>query len=213
MIRHESKVAIEEVLRLPPRLAVNPLFSFIQSGDPGLKWPAVRCFGALVSKLADEDSESARLILRRLMWSLNDESGGIGWGSAEAMGEVLARHSALAAEYVSILLSYAREDGNYLEHEPLQRGLLWGIGRVAESHPDLVRTAVSRLMVYLGSPDAGVRGLAARLMGLLRVSEACTQLRGLAEDDFEIPVDFRHELGKRCVKELASEALENIHCP
>jgi hypothetical protein len=213
LTRYESKTAMAEVLRLPLRLTINPLFSLIQSGDPGLKWPAVRCFGSVVSNLAGEDLESARIIVRRLMWSLNDESGGIGWGSAEAMGEVLARHSALASEYVSILLSYAREDGNYLEHEPLQRGLLWGIGRVAETHPDLVRPAVPHLMVYLHSPDAGVRGLAARLMGLLRVPKACAQIRDLAEDNDELPLDFQQELRKHRVKDLASEALENVPCP
>lgn len=211
-MERETQAVIEEVLLLPPRLIVNPLFSFIQSGDPGLKWAAVRCFGALVAKLADEDSESARIIMRRLMWSLNDESGGIGWGSAEAMGEVLACHPGLAGEYVSILLSYAREDGNYLEHEPLQRGLLWAIGRVAGRHPHLVRAAVPGLTVYLSSPDAGVRGLAARLMGLLRVSEACTRLCALTEDNSEIPIDFRDELGKQYVKDLVSEALKIIPC-
>jgi len=210
--RHGSKTAIEEALTLPYRLTVSPLISFIQSGDPGLKWPAVKCFGAVVSRLADEDLESARRIVRRLMWSLNDESGGIGWGSAEAMGELLSRHPALASEYLSILLSYARADGNYLEHEPLQRGLLWGIGKVAETQPDLVRAAVPHLMVYLSSLDAGVRGLAARLMGLLRASEACATLRDLAEDGVEIPVDFRVELGRRSVKDLALEALGNIPC-
>lgn len=213
LIHQGTEAGIEAVLLLPPRHAINPLFAFIQSGDPGLKWPAVRCFGAVVSKLADEDPESARRVMRRLMWSLNDESGGIGWGSPEAMGESLARNLALAADYLSILLSYAREDGNYLEHEPLQRGLLWGIGRVAQRHPDSVRAALPHLLAYLDSPDPGVRGLAARLMGLLRVPEACTQLRGLAQDFLEMPLDFREELGKRRVKDLALEALENTPCP
>ena len=213
LLHRECEAAIREVLSLPSGLTVSPLFAFIQSGDPGLKWPAVRCFGAVAAKLADEDLESARRIVRRLMWSLNDESGGIGWGSAEAMGEALARHPALASEYVSILLSYAREDGNFLEHEPLQRGLMWGIGRVAECRPDLIRPALPGLMRYLRSPDAGVRGLAARLMGLLRVPEACAPLRELAEDRAEIPVHFRDELGKNRVKDLASEAMNFIPCP
>ena len=30
------------------------------------------------------------------MWTLNDESGGIGWGSPEVMGEILAAHKGLA---------------------------------------------------------------------------------------------------------------------
>jgi hypothetical protein len=211
--RHGSKTAIEETLTLPYRLTVSPLISFIQSGDPGLKWPAVKCFGAVVSRLADEDLESARRMVRLLMWSLNDESGGIGWGSAEAMGEILARCPVLAEEYVSILLSYARKDGNYLEHEPLQRGLLWGIARVAESQPDLIRPAALHLMAYLSSPDAGVRGLAARLMGLLRVPEARARLRDLAEDGAEIPGEFREEVGKHRVEDLASEALKSIPSP
>jgi hypothetical protein len=204
--------ALEEIVRLPPRSVINPLFSFLQSGDPRLKWPAVRCFGAVVATLADEDLESARVIMRRLMWSLNDESGGIGWGSPEAMGEVLARHPALAAEYAPILWSYAREDGNYLEHERLQGGLLWGIARALESHPDLFRDAVPHLLIYLGSPDPTVRGLAARVMGLLRVPEACSPLRELADDDSEISLDFRSQLGKHRVKDLAEEALTSIPC-
>jgi hypothetical protein len=205
--------ALEEIARLPPRSVINPLFSFLQDGDPRLKWPAVICFGEVVSMLAEEDIESARVIMRRLMWSLNDESGGIGWGAPEAMGEVLARHRTLATEYAPILLSYAREDGNYLEHERLQRGLLWGIARAVETHPDLFRDAAPQLLSYLGSSDATVRGIAGRVMGLLRAPEACSTLRGLAKDDSEISLDFRGQLGKHHVKDLAEEALRTIPCP
>jgi len=95
---------------------INPLFSFLYNNDEQVRWRTVTAFGAVVAKLADEDMEAARIIMRRLMWNLNDESGGIGWGSPEAMGETLARHEGLAKEYARILLSYARQDGNYLEH-------------------------------------------------------------------------------------------------
>ena len=211
-MQENPDAALEEMLRLPPRSVINPLFSFLHHGDPRLKWPAVRSFGAVVSALADQDLESARVVMRRLMWSLNDESGGIGWGSPEAMGEVLARHPVLAAEYAPILLSYAREDGNYLEHERLQRGLLWGISRVLETQPDLFRDGFPHLERYLGSADATVRGLAARIMGLLRAPEACSPLHGLVDDDSEISLDFRGQLRKHRVKELAEEALRTIPC-
>ena len=209
----DPDAALEEMIRLPSGSVINALFSFIQDGDPRLKWPAVRCFGAVLSRIADRDLESARVIMRRLMWSLNDESGGIGWGSPEAMGEALARHQALAAEYAPILLSYAREDGNYLEHERLQRGLLWGIARALGSRPETFKDASPYLVRYLGSPDATVRALAAGIMGLLRCSEACSPLRELAGDDSEISLDFRSQLGKHRVKELAQEALMTIPCP
>ena len=75
--------------------------------------------------------------MRRLMWNLNDESGGIGWRARpEAMGEIVARSERLADEYGHILISYLDPDGNYLEHPLLQRGLLWGIGRFAHARPE-----------------------------------------------------------------------------
>lgn len=213
LIQGDSRAALAEMGRLPLKSAINALLPFLQEGDPRLKWPAVACFGALVAALADKDPESARVIVRRLMWSLNDESGGIGWGSPEAMGEVLARHGLLAAEYSPILLSYARKDGNYLEHERLQRGLLWGIARVLESRPAFFKDAAGILEDYLDSPDATVRGLSARVFGLLGNRDACPDLRELASDDSEISLDFRDQLGAHRVKDLAQEALRRIGCP
>jgi len=202
--------ALVEMSRLPPRQIINPLLSFIQSGNEKIKWGAVKAVGRAVSRLADRDLEAARVIVRRLMWNLNDESGGIGWGSPEAMGEILAAHNGLAHEYAHILLSYAREDGNYLEHEGLQRGLLWGIGRLSEKRPELVRGDAELLLPYLESPDGVIRGLSARIMGLLRVKEAQTLLRKLTDDESALVIMVGNDLTSVRVNELAEEALRSI---
>ena len=68
--------------------------------------------------------------MRRLMWSLNDESGSIGWGAPEAMAEIMARNKKLADEYYKILISYSEQGKNYLEHEGLQRSVRRGIERI-----------------------------------------------------------------------------------
>jgi len=202
--------ALAEIRRLPPRQIINPLLSFIQSGNEKLKWGAVKAAGSVVSHLADSDLEATRVIMRRLMWNLNDESGGIGWGSPEVMGEILATHRGLAQEYAHILLSYAREDGNYLEHEGLQRGLLWGIGRLSEKRPELVRGASALLLPYLESRDEVIRGQAARIMGLLQVKEARPVLRELTWDDSALVTMLGNELTTIRVKDLAEEALRAI---
>ena len=208
--RGDPDRAIEEISRLPCRQVVNPLFSFLQSGNEKLKWGAVKAMGVVVGQLADRDLEAARVMMRRLMWNLNDESGGMGWGSPEAMGEILATHSGLAHEYAHILLSYAREDGNYLEHEGLQRGLLWGIGRLSEKRPELVRGAAVFLLPYLASQDGMIRGLSARIMGLLQAKEAQPMLRRLTDDESELIIMDEHNLTTRRVKDLAEEALRLI---
>ena len=152
---------LEKIIQLPARQVINSLFSFLYNRDELIKWRAITAMGAVVSNLADHDMESARVIMRRLIWNLNDESGGIGWGSPEAMGEIMARNNRLAQEYAHILVSYINPDGNYLEHETLQRGVLWGIGRLAHEYPQLIKDSVSFLRPFMESEDANLRGLAA----------------------------------------------------
>jgi hypothetical protein len=202
--------ALDEISLLPRRQVISPLFSFLYEKDQNVKWGAVKAMGTVVAGLANEDMESARVVMRRLMWNLNDESGGIGWGSPEAMGEILACHDGLANEYAPILISYTREDGNYLEHELLQRGLIWAIGRLAQVNADIVQNAVQHLLPYLESTDATVRGLAARVMGLLAVEEVVSKLRGLRNDESQIQMYTDQGLVTCRVMDLAEEALEDI---
>lgn len=152
--------ALKTIRRLPGRRAVNPLFSFFFSGEEILRWRAITAMGVVVGHMADGAMESARVIMRRLMWNLNDESGGIGWGSPEAMGEITAVHGQLAMEFHRILISYVDPSGNYLEHEGLQRGSLWGVGRLAHARPTLAKPAAAFLPAFFNSPDPYLRGTA-----------------------------------------------------
>ena len=201
---------LESLSCLPARQVINPLFSFLYNLDELIRWRAVIAMGVVVAKLADEDMESARVVMRRLMWNLNDESGGIGWGSPEAMGEILACHKTLAEEYSRVLVSYAREDGNFQEHELMQRGVLWAIGRLSQVRPEQVKDAGPYIMPYLESPDAVVRGLAAWIMGLLGVKEARPGLENVMDDEGEVQMYLERRFVKRRVKELAREALARL---
>ncbi len=206
----EPDSALEVLCRMPLLRVINSLFSFLYSTDEQIRWRAITAMGAAVARLAHEDMEQARVIIRRLMWNLNDESGGIGWGSPEAMGEILACHELLADEYAPVLISYARKDGNYLELEMLQRGLLWGVARLSQVRPYLVQDAVCNFMQYLQSTDPAVRGLAARLMGLLEAGDARTALETLIDDDAELSVYQNRRLINCRVKELTEEALKRL---
>jgi hypothetical protein len=195
------------LLRFPERRAVNPLFSFFYDKNELLKWRAVTAMGLLVNQLAERDMAGARVIMRRLMWNLNDESGGIGWGSPEAMGEILARNLALSAEYHHILTSYMMDQGNFLEHEMLQRGVLWGIGRLAHARPELIKAAAVHLNAFMASPDAVKRGLAAWAAGPLKQKPNAAPLSGLLADASEIEIYMDGHMRKFTVRDLAQKAL------
>ncbi len=166
--------------------------------------------GFFVQELVEEDMESARNVVRRLMWNLNDESGGIGWGSPEAMGEILTCHEGLAGEYAPILLSYANKDGNYLELPMLQRGLLWGIARFSETRPHVVRNSKSLFFPYLESEDPAVRGHAARIVGLIGTTEDRDRLFPLLKDNSAYTTYFDYRCMRCIVGETVREALLNI---
>jgi hypothetical protein len=130
---------LNDIHKFPPMKVVNSLFSFLVNTNMIIKTNAVKAMGEVVSKLAEKDIESARIIMRRLMLSLTEESGGIGWGSPEAMGEIMARSEKLAKEYHKILISYADGGGNFLDFKGLQKSVVAGLKRLAEVHPDLVK--------------------------------------------------------------------------
>jgi HEAT repeat protein len=208
----DIEAVIEELLQLPPARTINPLIGALCSNDERVRWHAITALGPVVAGLANRDMEGARVVMRRFMWSLNDESGGIGWGAPEAMGEIMACHAELAREYGHILVAYMREEGFYLELEMLQRGLMWGLGRLAQTRPALLRkkTAITYLLPYLYSTDPAVRGLAAWALGLLQAQEAISRLEKLSAD----PGTVRHYLNRTFVDEtvasLAEKALANI---
>jgi hypothetical protein len=150
--------------------------------------------------------------MRRFMWSLNDESGGIGWGAPEAMGEIMAVNDRLAEEYGHMLVAYMREDGFYLELPQLQQGLMWGLSRFAMVKPDLLKAknAPSYLLPYLDSPDSIVRGLAAWALGLLHARKAVASLGKLVNDPAQVKIYLNRTFVPETVGGLAHKALANI---
>jgi len=87
---------LEQLKKLPLPKVLRPLLSALHSSDEKIKWATVTAIGILIANLAGKDMEAARNFMRRFMWSLNDESGNIGWGLPEVMGETLARSARLA---------------------------------------------------------------------------------------------------------------------
>ena len=207
LLQQNIESGLAQIGGMPARKAINPLFSFLCSPDELLKWRAVTAMGRVVDQLADADMESARVIMRRYMWQLNDESGGIGWGCPESMGEIMARNENLAGEYWCILISYIRPDGNFLEHEVLQRGVLWGVGRLAHARPQLLKDSVDYLHPYMQAEDPYLRGLAAWGSGAIRNKKTKAILNRLKQDPATLNVFLKGHLKTCSVAELAAAAL------
>lgn len=195
---------------------LNPLFSALCHPEELVRWRAICCFGRVVPAIEDNNPENARIVMRRFLWSLNDESGGIGWGCPEAMAEIMCQSSLLRKEYLHMLVSYMREDGeedfqdgNYLELPMLQRGLLWGIGRLCQTNPFEMtqQQIVPDLTEYLDSSDQDVSGLAIWCLGLLGSHGADQRIRSFLNSRFELRLFLAGKIEKIPVAQLGRKAL------
>ena len=204
---------------LPAGDVVHALFSAICRENPVVRWHAVTCMGDAVARIAEDDLEAARIVLRRFLWSLNDESGGIGWGAPEAMAECLCRDERLAGEYAHMLVSYMREDGeelcqdgNFIEHPLLQRGVVWGVARLAGCRRELLQQlgAGRDLNLYLEAEDPELRGLAALAAGRLREATLRPLLPGLRADTAPLSWYDEGALHQTTVGALVRDALEEL---
>ena len=198
---------------------VSPLFSALYHPEAGVRWHAVSAFGWVVDRLARQDIEAARVVMRRFLWSLNDESGGIGWGSPEAMAEIMVRNETLFLKYFHMLLSYMREDGpelfqngNYLELPQLQRGVIWGVGRLSPKYGELLiqNGVVDDLLPYLQSLDGPVRGISAWSLGIIGAGAAREQIQRLFDDRGSVALYLEGEIIETTVSELARQACKML---
>lgn len=214
---------LAELDAIAPRRLTGPLFSLLLDPSESVRWRAVEAFGRTVARMADsppsgrvpgEGLEAARVVLRQCLWRLNEESGGVGWGVPEALGEALSRHRRLALEFHRVLASYVRQEehgeGNFLDHVPLRRGVYWALGRLAQAHPDLVAKEIPTLLAGLAEADGACRGLAAWALGILRAREAAPELGSLAADPAEVVCFCGGALRQATVGELAREAAQRL---
>ena len=194
--------------------AISPLFSALCSSSSLIRWHAVTAFGVVVATLAANTPEKARVVMRRFIWSLNDESGGIGWGAPEAMAEIMTQSPLLAGEYHNHIAAYIHEDhcrpDCFLEYAPLRRGAVWGLARLAQVRPDLTSAAEHDLLCALGDCDAPIRGYAAWACGLMGLASALPQLEGLTSDDATLEIYRDRSLAETSVGTLAAEAISRI---
>lgn len=154
---------LEAFRELPRSSAINALLGFLAHPEPGIKLRAVKAAGRLIADLAEENLEAGRVMIRRQLWNLTEESGACAFGAPELIGETLANSPPLAREFAPSLISLIMEEGNFLDFPPLLKGALWGIERLAEAQPELTKPALPYLRLLAEHPDLEIRAIADRI--------------------------------------------------
>ncbi|WP_432738504.1 DVU0298 family protein [Maridesulfovibrio sp. FT414] len=193
---------------------IAPLFASLCAPQVIVRWHGITCFGKVMSRMVQEDTPKARVVMRRIMWMLNEESGGCAWGVPEAMGEITAVNKLMAEEYGRILLSYSHEEEegpeNFLEFTTLLRGAVWGVARLAQDRPQTAAPATDDMIRFLSYPDPVIVGTACWALGGLKAAKSVKALEALLDNDTVIDIYKNCSLQSVTVGRLAQEALDSI---
>lgn len=186
------------------------LIGFLGDPDESIKWPAVRALGVVTARLYSLDPERAKKVIRQLIWNLNEESGGIGWGLPEAFGEILAVIPPLKEEYAGLLASYLCEEKCFIENEELQKGVIWGFGRIRCLAAGLQAQLVPFLLETLTNRNPSLQGMAAWTLGEMGIGEAVPLLKTLQTENQMLKINTIHGLQEKSVAQWVEEAVLKI---
>jgi hypothetical protein len=157
------------------RRARETLVALLYEQDELLRWRAIEALGRVAAVIAETDLEPVRELLRRLFWSMNDESGTLGWHSPEAIAEILVNVPALIDEFGVLLPAFLWE-------EPFERGTHWAVARVARCRPDVYGDRVEELVPSLEAADPHIRACAVLALGLVGAEGALARAPALRDD-------------------------------
>jgi hypothetical protein len=149
-----------------------------------ISWRAIEALGLAAAQIAENEPEYVRIHLRRLVWLLNDESGGIGWRAPEAIGEIICHRPNLFSNFIPLLV-------NLIDMEPedairFRAGWLWAIARLAEVDLESARHVQPWINGCLDDPDPQVRGMAVLCLAALSQSIPPEKLRDLQVDQGQV---------------------------
>lgn len=91
------------------------LISLSYDKENSISWKAIQAMGHVAKAYVEAgEFESLRNTIRKLLWSMTEESGGVGWRAAELIGEIIYASPAKFKDIIPILWS-KREEDSFLE--------------------------------------------------------------------------------------------------
>lgn len=115
-------------------------------------WRAIKAIGVASRALIKTDYDYLRETVRKLLWSLTDESGGIGWSAPEILGEIVCADINRFADIVPIIINVYD-----IEEEVFRSGVLYALLIVSAHAPNLAAAQAPLVIRALEDTNPVVR--------------------------------------------------------
>ena len=120
-------------LAMKDRKVVSQLVRLAYDKETLVGWRAIKAIGLVAREIAGTDHEFLRGTVRKLLWTVSDESGGIGWSAPEIVGEIVSADPDNFRDIVPLLTELYD-----IEETVFRPGVLYALGRIAQANADIV---------------------------------------------------------------------------
>ncbi|UCG86187.1 MAG: HEAT repeat domain-containing protein [Gemmatimonadota bacterium] len=183
------------------------LVSLTYDHEQLVAWRAVEAVGIAASRISVDDPGFVREHLRRLLWLISEESGGVCWRAPEAMAEIVRRQPRQYADYIPIVV-YLIENIEKEDLEHLRSGTLRAIGRLAPIAGEHIPTVLPPVLASLREPDPQTRGMAVWCLAQLGELKAVADDPMLAADSGPVVLYEDGQLSSTTVSAIVRRALD-----
>jgi len=181
------------------------LRSSLYATDEAIRWPSIEAVGWLMhSWWLDGRKEKVRDYIRRLMWSMSDESGEIGWSAPQVVAETISATPELLEPYGSMMIGRA-----FCEPMLVKSGL-WAVGRLDGLIKDVVLPFQDDILKSFHSDDTETLGLVAWAAGGIRLHPALPFLEHLEKRQDVVRIYIQSRFCGRPLGDWAKEATAAI---
>jgi len=170
--------------------------------DERVRWSAIEATAKFMERWwCSGRQEKVRIYIRTLFWSMNDESGGIGWSSPQTIAEIIMHIPELIDPYGRMMIAHS------IEEPPLMKSGAWGIGRLGTRIAESIEVFSEEILAVFHENDSETLGLLAWAMGRTGFSPAMPYLESLLQR--KCPVTIYID-GVFCNKPLGQWAREAV---
>ena len=173
--------------------------------DEHLYWPAIEAIARLMQRWWQAGrEEQVQEYIRGLFWSLNDESGGIGWNSPQTIAEIIVMIPELIEPYGGMIIHYT------MEESLLVQSGLWAIGRLGRRIEPAVKSFKGIVLATFESDDLQTLGLAAWAMGEVGYAAALPLLESLKDREEPVQIYIDGHFCQKTIGEWSRDAIAEI---
>jgi len=144
------------------RKALSLLIRMAYDKETLVGWRAIKAVGRIANVLVKTEREFLRIAVRKLLWSLSDESGGIGWAAPELLGEIVHSDPEGFSDIIPLI---AEVYG--IEEQTFRPGVMYALARVAEVSPEMIVNYQKIIIRSLVDTNPLIRIYTLELVGLL----------------------------------------------